>query len=138
VIEATGVSKSRAYEMRGAILALLPTLLRPPGRPPATAPRPADTGPVSRAVLAFLMDHPGAVTPGESRHRYSDGFRHRVVELALAHPDLDLAQLAEAVSVPAATLKDWLAPPEAGPSTTHDARGHGRRHPPADCPVLDA
>jgi hypothetical protein len=125
VIQATGVSKSRAYEVRGAILALLPALIRPPGRPSAPAPEPTDTGPISRAVLAFLMDHPGAVTPGEARHRYSDGFRHRVVELALAHPDLDPAQLAEAVGVPAATLKDWLASPErpapAPPATPVDA-----------------
>ena len=33
IVEATGVSRSRAYELRDELLALLPTLVRPPGRP---------------------------------------------------------------------------------------------------------
>lgn len=124
VIAATGVSKSRAYEVRATILALLPTLLRPPGRPAAEPRPPVDTSVISRAILAFLMDHPGAVTRGAVRHRYSDAFRHRVVELAEANPDLDVAQLAEAVLVPAATVQDWLAAP-ATPSPSADAPADG-------------
>lgn len=115
VVEATGVSKSRAYEVRTDILALLPTLLRPPGRPAAEPRLPADTSAISRDMLAFLMKHPGAVSAGAVRQRYSDAFRHRVVELAEQNRELDIAQFAEAVGVPAATVEDWLAVPAAPP-----------------------
>ena len=111
VIEATGVSKSSAYAMRATILALLPTVHRPPGRPAAALPPVADTGSISRSILRFLMEHPGAVTPGETRQRYSDAFRHRVMELVEDNPFLDRTQMAEAVNVPPATLEDWLAEP---------------------------
>ncbi len=115
VIAATRASKSRAYEVRATILALLPTLLRPPGRP-AAPPAPAvDTGTISRDLLAFVMDNPGCVTRGETRHRYSDAFRHHVVELVEANPRVDRVQLAAAVNVPAATVEDWLAAPATPP-----------------------
>ena len=35
IFEATGATHSRAYELKDALLALLPTLERPVGRPPA-------------------------------------------------------------------------------------------------------
>jgi len=138
VIEATGVSKSRAYEVRATVLALLPTLLRPPGRP-AAEPRPlVDTGAISRAILAFLMDHPGAVTRGATRHRYSDAFRHRVLELAETYPDLDVAQLAEAVQVPAATVQDWLAAPVSPPVEPEEPTDRLDATHPQIASVLDA
>ncbi len=142
VILATGVSKSRAYEMRATILALLPTLLRPPGRP-AAAPAPViDTGAISHAILVFVMDHAGAVTRGDTRHRYSDAFRHRAVELAEAAVGLDVAQLATAINVPQATLEDWLTAPAKRPPAAPEAPNappgvHDALHPQI-ASVLDA
>ena len=49
VTEATGASRSRAYELRDALLAGLPSLLRPVGRPPAP-PRAVDPDIGARAA----------------------------------------------------------------------------------------
>jgi len=117
VLDKTGASKSRAYELRAEIRALLTTLVRPPGRPVAAPPPRVDTSAISRAVVAFLMNHPGAVTGTPTRRRYSDGFRHYVLELAEQHSDLDVGVVAEAVGVPAPTLQDWLATPPPPPAT---------------------
>ena len=112
VLAATGASKTRAYEIRAEILTLLPSLLRPPGRPAESPPAPKDTGAISRAINAFLMRHPGAAMTAASRQTYSDGFRHRVIELAEQHADVGIAHFAQAVGVPVATVQDWLlAPP---------------------------
>ncbi len=109
-LAATGASRSRAYELRAAIEAVLPTVLRPPGRPekqPAAAP--VDTGAIVRAARDFAYDHPGAVSGNAGRRRYSDAFRRFVLDLAATHRDIPLDALAEAVGVPLPTLKDWLA-----------------------------
>jgi hypothetical protein len=69
IVEATGVSRSRAYEVRDTILALLPSLVRPPGRPasePATAP-PELVYTLRGEVLRFVQDHPGCVHGGADR-----------------------------------------------------------------------
>jgi len=123
ILEATGATRSRAYELREALVASLPSLQRPAGRP--AAPGMASCrGPceaqlaVSRAMLRFVFEHPGCVG-GDRRRHYTDAFRHRVLELHAAHQDLPLARFAEAVEVPVETLEDWLragasaAPPEA-------------------------
>jgi hypothetical protein len=110
IIEATGASPSRAYELRAAVLAALPTLVRPVGRPPAP-PReapPEATAALLSAVVTFLMDHPGCVSGSAARRRYADAFRHFVVELRERHADLEIEAFAEAVQVPLGTLKDWL------------------------------
>lgn len=112
VLEKTGASRSRAYELCAAIRALLPTLLRPPGRPIAAPTPHEDTGAISRAIVVFLMNHPGAVINSPARRRYSDGFRHHVLELADQHPGLDVAVFAEAVGVPAPTVQDWFTTPQ--------------------------
>lgn len=109
VLVATGASRSRAYELRGAIEAILPTVLRPPGRPEKAAPAPIDTSAIVRAARDFAYDHPGAVGGGAARRRYSDGFRRFVLELAAAHRDVPLDAFADAVGVPLPTVKDWLA-----------------------------
>ena len=123
VLDATGASKTRAYEIRAEILTILPGLLRSPGRPPDAPLLAADTGPISREILAFLMGHPGAAMTTASRHTYSDGFRHRVIELAEQHVQVGIAQLAEAVGVPVATVQDWLlsVPAPAPPCPTRPA-----------------
>lgn len=112
ILEATGATRSRAYELRDALAALLPSLQRPAGRPAATALVPSD-GPceallaVSRAMLRFVFDHPGCVGGGRRRH-YTDAFRHRVLTLRTEHPELPLERFAEALEVPRETLEDWL------------------------------
>jgi hypothetical protein len=115
VLGATGASRSRAYELRAAIAALLPTILRAPGRPPRAPPPAADTGAFTREILDYVAAHPGAMDTSGSRGRYSDGFRHLVLDLVRRHPALDTGALAEAVRVPAATLRDWLAATSATP-----------------------
>lgn len=116
VLDATGAGKTQAYQLSKRILAFLLTLLRPPGRPPAPSPPSVDTGAISRDVLAFLRAHPGAAITAGTRHTYSDGFRHHVLDLAVRHADLDRAQFAEAVGVPVDTLKDWLDVPAPAPA----------------------
>ena len=111
IVAATGATRSRAYEISSAIAALLPSLAAAQGRPPKPKSAPAhDTAALTRAVLAFVMEHPGCVDHDE-RRRYSDGFRHFVLDLHDAHPTLDLDALAAAVHVPLGTLKDWLRAP---------------------------
>jgi hypothetical protein len=111
IVDATGATRSRAYEISSAIVALLPSLVAAPGRPPKPKSAPThDASALTRAVLAFVMEHPGCVDHDE-RRRYSDGFRHFVLDQHDAHPALDVEALAAAVHVPLGTLKDWLRAP---------------------------
>ena len=109
-IEATGVGRSRAYEVKAAIEAVLPDLVRPPGRPtvPPQALSSSETEALTREVTRYLMDHPGCVHGSPQRHRYSGGFHRFVLELWERDPELDIAAFAEAVVVPLGTLKDWV------------------------------
>jgi hypothetical protein len=112
VIEATDVSRSRAYELCDALRAGLPSLLRPVGRPPAEPDAPeaslAAAHTLSLAVLRFVMDHPGSVYGGSDRQRYSDAFRRFALALREQHTDLALEVFAAATLVPLGTLKQWL------------------------------
>jgi hypothetical protein len=121
IVTATGASKSHAYEVAARIGALLPTLVRVPGRPASTpAPRSADEATdLARAVLAYVMEHPGCVDRGPRRNRYAESFRRFVLELRAEHSAVDLDAFARDVGVPVGTLKDWLrSPPSPGESTT--------------------
>jgi hypothetical protein len=113
IIEATGASKSRAYEVAGELAASLPALVRAPGRPPKQQPlAPLDEGAqVTRAVLAYVMKHPGCVDRGAERQRYGDHFRRFVLDLAIEHSALGLDAFAQAAGIPPGTLKDWLRAP---------------------------
>ena len=110
-IEATGVGRSRAYEVKAAIEAALPDLVRPPGRPavPPQTPSSSETEALTREVIRYLMDHPGCVYGSPGRHRYSGGFHRFVLELWERHTDLGLASFAEAIVIPLGTLKDWVS-----------------------------
>lgn len=129
ILTATGASRSRAYELCSTLSALLPTLVRSPGRPPRLLAEPPDGKPsdtISRAVLRHVMEHPGCVRGHGERQHYSDGFRHFIIKLRAEHEQIALDVFAAFVEVPLGTLKAWLAPasaseppPPQGP-TTHD------------------
>ena len=118
ILEASGVSRSRAYEQCEAILSWLPSLSRPPGRPPAAPappPAPETTHALRGEALRFVTDHPGSVYGGPERRRYSPGYRRFVLELRERYAELELPAFAEALELPLGTLQDWLRP---GGSTT--------------------
>lgn len=111
LLASTGATRTRAYELRDALLASLPSLQRPVGRP--TAP-PREASPdaayeLCRAVTAFLMEHPGCVHGGAERRGYTDLFRHFVLALHDEHAHVPIERLAEATLVPLGTLKSWLS-----------------------------
>lgn len=111
VVDAAGVSRSRAYELRAAIEAVLPSVLKPSGRPPKPAAE-ADLAVLYRIAgqaRDFAYAHPGAVCTGETRRRYSDDFRRFVLDSAAEHRDVPLDRFTEAIGVPLPTLQDWLA-----------------------------
>lgn len=118
ILDATGAGRSRAYELCAQILAILPRLLRPAGRPTAPPRASSDTSAITLEAYAFLRAHPGASISNATRHTYSDGFRRFILDLAERHADLDRAVFAGAVGVPLDTLKDWLdrPPPLAQPA----------------------
>jgi hypothetical protein len=112
ILAATGVARSRAYELCGEVLKTLPSLSRRVGRPRAAAApaRPlGDGAAVSRAVLGFVMTHPGCVHGHGGRQRYGDVFRRFVVALRTEHDALSLEDFAACVAVPLGTLRSWLA-----------------------------
>lgn len=111
LLRATDVSKSRAYEVAGALAESLPALVRPPGRPGAERAdvTPSESAELARAVLAYVLEHPGCADRGPTRQRYADGFRRHLVELRARHQDVDLEAFARATLVPLGTLKDWLS-----------------------------
>lgn len=108
LLDATGVSRSRAYELKDALLRLLPSIERPVGRPKAEPPPALKTCGLAETVLSFIMQHPGCVYGGGRRQRYSDPFRHFILELCEQHPDVALESFAAVVQVPLGTIKDWL------------------------------
>jgi hypothetical protein len=111
VLETTGAGKTRAYEVADELLAALPHFARPPGRPaapPAEDTPPTEVEAIARAVIEQLIAHPGCVTGG-SRRRYSDGYRHFVLELRERFAALSAPAFAAAVHVPEGTLADWVS-----------------------------
>jgi hypothetical protein len=110
IVTATGASKSRAYEVAAKLARTLPTLVRSPGRPAKEQPPvpPDTTREVTRAVLEYVMRHPGCVARGAGRQRYGDGFRRFVIELQAVHRALPLDAFADAAGIPTGTLEDWF------------------------------
>jgi hypothetical protein len=108
ILDATGATHTRAYDLKNALLDLLPTLERPAGRPRAELPPQEETTSVTDQVLSFVMQHPGSVYQHAQRNRYSDGFRCFILELCELHRQVSLEAFARAVKVPLGTLKDWL------------------------------
>jgi hypothetical protein len=108
VLDGTGASRSRAYELCDALLGLLPSLERPVGRPRAEPPPPVNTSSLADKILDFVMQHPGCVYGRGKRQRYSDSFRRFLLELCEQHREIPLEVFATVVHVPWGTLKDWL------------------------------
>lgn len=110
IIEAAGVRRSRAYELRAHLEAKLRELARPPGRPPRPdVEHPPAVGhpDIMQKVLDFVFDHPGCVA-GHSRRRYSVDFRQFILELLQNHCNITIEEFATASTIPLGTLKDWL------------------------------
>ena len=121
ILNATKVSRSAAYEVTSSLVELLPTLVRPQGRPQKQAPEetsPSDSeaAQLTHAALEYVMRHPGCVHLDRVRQGYNDGFRHFVLEQRRAHASLDLEVFAAAFHLPLGTMKDWLRDPSAGPN----------------------
>ena len=114
IFTATQATRSAAYLLCHTLLELLRTLCRPRGRPPNPVPVPGDSAldseaaGLGRAVLGYVMRHPGCVHKTQQRQQYSDGFRHFLLEQRTACATLDLERFAAVVQVPLGTLKDWL------------------------------
>lgn len=111
VLARTGVSRSRAYELRDAALIALDGLARPPGRPPSprhVAPAEGKETAIAREVLQFVYSNPGCVHAGVRRRHYTDGFRRFVIALRARHSEVELATFASAIQVPLETLEDWV------------------------------
>jgi hypothetical protein len=123
VLEATGATRSRTDELKTDLLALLPSLERPVGRPKAEPqPAPEQASTVTQEVLSFVLQHPGCAQQHAQRHRYSDAFRAFVIELRCNDSDMSLERFAKETRAPLGTLKDWLHAPaiEADPPPTED------------------
>jgi hypothetical protein len=110
IVSAMGTSRSRAYEIKDTVVAWLPTLVRPPGRPrvePAPAP-PEQHAALMSEALRFVMRHPGCLQAGEERARYSDHYRRFVIELRERHAEVVSSDFAEALQLQLGTLQSWM------------------------------
>ena len=101
-------TRSSAYALVPRLREMLANLARPQGRPPKPPVEPAPPQ-ITKAILGFLMDHPGAVSGGPGHRRYSDEFRLFTLELLGKYKEISLPSLAESAEIPLGTLKDWLA-----------------------------
>jgi len=132
ILESTGATKSRAYELTHELRAVLPALARPTGRPPAASCEPVRPEPaveLTRGVLRFIMDNPGCVEGPPTRRAYADVFRRGIVELRETYACLDIDAFAEAVAVPRGTIEDWLRaghPTEDEPSADEASPSDGQ------------
>ena len=110
LLEATGATKSRAYELARELSERLADLVVPVGRPPTSVAEPVAVAgrELGRNVLEYLLMHPGAAQRTSSKTHYDDGYRDFVVQLCTQHGELDVAELADALMLPVTTLRDWL------------------------------
>ena len=124
ILRLTGATRSRAYEIKDALEALLPQLVRPPGRPRVErAPDPTielELVGIAVEMIRFIKQYPGCVQGG-ARDRYADCFRRFVIELRERHADVAAAEFASAIDLPLGTLEDWLRNPRPGDGAAADA-----------------
>ena len=107
ILRRTGATRSRAYEIKDALEAVLPTLVRPPGRPRVEpAPGPANVPElvgIAVEMLQFIKRNPGCVQSGVRDH-YADCFRRFVLELRERHADVATTEFVAAIDLPLGTL----------------------------------
>lgn len=127
VLEATGATRSRVYELVRDLPTRLADLVVPVGRPRKSIAEPvAVTGraavarELTRRVFGYLLAHPGAAQRTTKSH-YDDGYRDFVVQLCNQHGELDVAEIAEASLLPVTTLRDWLRAARAMAKPTRDS-----------------
>jgi len=145
ILAATKAPRSTAYELLDVIVELLPTLVRTRGRPPkpttTTTTTTTEGGALTRAVLGYVMGHPGCVRRGEARQHYSDAFRRFMLDLRAEHQAVEVEAFADATELPLGTLKDWLQRP-ASPTEATEPEPAAPARPDAEGPqmqtVLDA
>jgi hypothetical protein len=132
ILDATGATRSRAYEIAREVGALVGALARPPGRPRAEHPEPpaSKLAELRGEVLGFVMSHPGSVHLGAERSRYSESFRLFALELCERHADAPVNELAQSLSIPQGTLEDWLRTPRPdAPPPDEDVRDDAESEP---------
>jgi hypothetical protein len=129
IVTATAATRSRAYELKGALVELLATLHRGPGRPTKPTPAPSSdvTAQLKGAMLRFVIARPGCVSGGEVRRHYTDELRAFVVELRTRYPQLSTEAFATAIELPVGTVAGWLhaassAEPTCKPSAADDSQ----------------
>lgn len=114
ITQATGVGRSRAYELRRGVLEAAQELLRPVGRPRAEPPPEHAVLParlaIVEAIFDFVVEHPGCTQRGERQRFYSDEFRRFLIDLRERHADVDLRTFSKAARVPLGTLESWIRP----------------------------
>lgn len=110
VLNATGASRSRAYELVARINAMLPEVTGGVGRPekpkakePSTA-----TATIAKETLSYVFHHPGCVAAGRERGRYSIGFRKCLLDLFERQEEVSVESFVESCCIPLGTFKDWL------------------------------
>jgi hypothetical protein len=123
ILDASGATRSRAYEVASVLRELLPTLARAPGRPRAEpAPEaPSKLAELRGEALRFVMRHPGCVRLERERMRYADSWRRFVIALHETHADVPLPALADALAMPLGTLEGWLRAPPVDTATSERA-----------------
>ena len=130
ILEATGATKSRAYELAAALQAQLDELVAPVGRPASVAEpsteRADALGELARRTLEYLLAHPGAAQRTSAKAHYDDGFRDFVVGQCEANPELEVAAIADTLTLPVTTLRDWLRAARAGVERTREANSRTR------------
>lgn len=122
ILAATGATRSQAYARCAMVRGHIAFTRRGPGRPRSRDAGGVGEAEVTRCVLTFLMDHPGAVGQHARKRAYSGAFRRFLLELRSQHPHLGSKEFARAVQVPSATLSTWRRqPPRIGVPATAPA-----------------
>lgn len=103
------VSRTSAFELSKRVDELKNLITKPRGRPSKSckdhgASRMAQ---ITAEALDYVMAHPGCVSGGKQRKRYSAGFKEFGVSVVNAHEELGFENLGRALRVPAATLEQW-------------------------------
>jgi hypothetical protein len=127
-IELAGAGRSQAYSMLGRLRAGAETLARPAGRPPEPSADSDTLVKLSKSVIKFLKQHPGACSVTGDRAFYHDDFRRFVVDQFAPGgraADIPVKQVADTIDVPLGTLKDWLHAALTSPSSTDDVEHNG-------------